>query len=86
MADDWPCYDNRPITDIHWWGSFIGWTQPNLPPVLPKGFHIGIWTDVAQNDPNNHFGFSHPGTLIWEYRGTCTIRNQQRIVIQHILA
>jgi hypothetical protein len=72
MADDWPCYDSRPITDIHWWGSFIGWTQPNLPPVLPKGFHIGIWTDVAKNDPNNQFTFSHPGTLLWEYRGTCT--------------
>jgi hypothetical protein len=69
MADDWPCYDSRPITDIHWWGSFIGWTQPYLPPVLPKGFHIGIWTDVPQN-PNNPF--SHPGTLLWEYRGTCT--------------
>ncbi len=72
MADDWPCYDSRPITDIHWWGSFIGWTQPYLPPVLPHGFHIGIWTDVAQNDPNNQLPYSHPGTLIWEYRGTCT--------------
>jgi hypothetical protein len=72
MADDWECTDDRPVTDIHWWGSFIGWTQPHLPPVLPKGFHIGIWTDVAQNDPQNQFPFSHPGTLLWEYRGTCT--------------
>jgi hypothetical protein len=70
MADDWECTDDRPITDVHWWGSFIGWTQPYLPPVLPKGFHIGIWTDVAQNDPHNQFPYSHPGKLIWE--NTCT--------------
>ncbi len=70
MADDWPCNDNRPITDVHWWGSFIGWTQPHLPPVLPKAFHIGIWTDVAQGAPGNQFPYSHPGTLIWE--NTCT--------------
>lgn len=67
MADDWLCSDERPITDIHWWGSFIGWTQPHLPPMLPKAFHIGIWTDVpAGGQPP----FSHPGTLIWE--NTCT--------------
>jgi hypothetical protein len=70
MADDWECTDDRPITDIHWWGSFIGWTQPTLPPVLPKAFHIGIWTDVAKNDPANQFPYSHPGKLIWE--NTCT--------------
>jgi hypothetical protein len=70
MADDWPCNDNRPVTDIHWWGSFVGWTQPHLPPVLPIAFHIGIWTDVAQGAPGNQFPFSHPGTLIWE--NTCT--------------
>ncbi len=70
MADDWECSDERPVTDIHWWGSFIGWTQPTLPPVLPTAFHIGIWTDVP--DPNllNPQDYSHPGTLIWE--NTCT--------------
>ncbi|HBG78690.1 MAG TPA: hypothetical protein DDW84_07615 [Phycisphaerales bacterium] len=65
VADDWECKDERPVTDIHWWGSFIGWTQPKLPPVLPKAFHIGIWTDVpAGADPVHPF--SHPGTLVWE--------------------
>ena len=63
MADDWICKDDRPVTDIHWWGSFKGWTQPNLPPVLPRAFHIGIWTDVPAG-PNNQF--SHPGQLVWE--------------------
>jgi hypothetical protein len=69
MADDWPCNDNRPVTDIHWWGSFVGWTQPHLPPVLPTAFHIGIWTDVPDPDPANPQDYSHPGTLVWE--NTC---------------
>jgi len=63
VADDWKCEDDRPITDIHWWGSFLGWDQPHVPPVLPKAFHIGIWTD----DPCDFSGdFSHPDTLVWE--------------------
>jgi hypothetical protein len=63
VADDWLCEDNRPVTDIHWWGSYIGWTQPSPPPTVPKAFHIGIWTD----DPCDFSGdFSHPNDLIWE--------------------
>ncbi|HUW19930.1 MAG TPA: DNRLRE domain-containing protein [Sedimentisphaerales bacterium] len=65
VADDWLCTDNRPITDIHWWGSFFWWTQPTAPPVLPQAFHIGIWSDVPVGmDPC--VPFSHPGMLIWE--------------------
>ncbi|MDM8517966.1 hypothetical protein QUF76_17350 [Desulfobacterales bacterium HSG16] len=62
LADDWLCKDDRPVTDVHWWGSFIGWTKPHPPPVIPSRFHIGIWTDVkaAPDRP------SHPGELIWE--------------------
>jgi len=63
LADDWICTDYRPVTDIHWWGSFIGWTQPYLPPIAPKAFHIGIWTDVPANADKP---YSHPGTLVWE--------------------
>jgi hypothetical protein len=66
MADDWECSDERPITDVHWWGSFKGWTQPHLPPILPVAFHIGIWTDVPDVDPGDPGDWSHPGTLIWE--------------------
>ena len=71
-ADDWPCKDDRPITDVHWWGSFfkvdsftgqtIPWTQPQ-PPMLPNRFHIGIWTDVPVSADNQ---YSHPGILVWE--------------------
>jgi len=65
MADDFPCYDDRPITDIHWWGSFLNWDQP-YPPQLPSAFHIGIWTDVPDPDPCDIATFSHPNDLIWE--------------------
>jgi hypothetical protein len=64
-ADDWECTDQKPITDIHWWGSFLNWTQPYLPPQMPKAFHIGIWSDVPAAPPG--VPFSHPGKLIWEH-------------------
>jgi hypothetical protein len=59
-ADDWECTDNRPVTDIHWWGSFKGWQERELPAVVPMAFQLGIWTDVPADG-----NFSHPGTLIW---------------------
>ena len=62
VADDWRCTDQRPVTDIHWWGSFLGWTQPD-PPQMPDAFHIGIWKDVPAGIDER---FSHPGELIWE--------------------
>jgi len=65
LADDWMCQDERPITDIHWWGSFRGWTQPIPPPahLLPQAFHLGIWTDVPAGVDSS---YSHPGVLVWE--------------------
>jgi len=69
VADDWGCFDDRPVTDIHWWGSYIGWADPDgLPPaVVPESFHIGVWTDVPKQDPNDPADWSHPGTMIWEW-------------------
>ena len=67
VADDWKCMDHRPITDLHWWGSFIGWNAPDPPPVLPKAFHLGIWSDVPDPNAEDHNDFSHPGELIWEH-------------------
>jgi len=64
MADDWLCEDERPITDFHWWGSFIGWTKTTPPPVVPKAFHIGIWTDVPAGVGG--IPYSRPDRLVWE--------------------
>jgi hypothetical protein len=66
VADDWACDTDRPITDIHWWGSYQNWTAPEPPPPVPgfpDSFHIGIWTDVPRNVDRP---FSHPGKMIWE--------------------
>ncbi len=56
VADDWACQDSRPVTDVHWWGSFIGWTEQQ-PPRLPDSFVVTIWTDVLG---------AHPGEAIWQ--------------------
>jgi hypothetical protein len=69
VADDWVCMDGRPITDIHWWGSFKGWSGQRPPTAeMPKAFRIGIWTDVPKALTNP---FSHPGRLIWENVCNC---------------
>ena len=65
MADDWLCKDQRPVTDVHWWGSFLNWLESE-PPLLPAAFHIGIWTDVPKNADDFH-SFSHPGKMVWQY-------------------
>jgi hypothetical protein len=46
VADDWRCTTPGPVTDIHWWGSFVGWKRPVPPDPMPTHFHIQIWTDV----------------------------------------
>ncbi|OFX16208.1 MAG: hypothetical protein A2Z18_02630 [Armatimonadetes bacterium RBG_16_58_9] len=61
VADDWTCVSVRPVTDIHWWGSFLGWSSGHLPPRMPDGFHFTMWTDV----PPDGAGYSHPGEVIW---------------------
>jgi parallel beta-helix repeat protein len=74
IADDWVCKDERPIKGIHWWGSFKEWTE-QIPPEdeMPSAFHIGIWTDVPDPDPNDPNNFSHPGKLIWENICSCYV-------------
>jgi hypothetical protein len=60
VADDWPCNTDYPVTDIHWWGSFLNWPY-KVPAQLPDRFHIGIWTDVPAGPL-----FSHPGVMLWD--------------------
>ena len=64
IADDWACEDYRPVSDVHWWGSYVGWEEPFPPPQLLMGFHIGIWTNVKAGVD---LPYSHPDKLIWEY-------------------
>jgi hypothetical protein len=64
-ADDWYCRTEDPVTDIHWWGSYIGWSCEDEPPEVPDSFHIAIWTDVPR-DPLGLIPWSRPGEVIWE--------------------
>ncbi len=64
LADDWACRDDRPITDIHWWGSYIGYDSPEPPNMGPEMFHIAIWTDVPAGEDRT---WSHPGMVVWEW-------------------
>ncbi len=72
VADDWVCADTRPISDIHWWGSFLGWQIPSPPETafsLPEAFTFTIWTDVPAN-PAGAAPFSHPGQALWQHTTT----------------
>jgi hypothetical protein len=62
IADDWACTTTNPVTDIYWWGSFLGWSQPT-PPQMPDMFQINFWTDVPAV-PGNPNSFSHPGQMV----------------------
>jgi hypothetical protein len=63
VADDFRCLGSMPITSIHWWGSYIGWQEPEPPPVKPTSWRIGFWSNVPPMPPG---GFSHPGKLLWQ--------------------
>ncbi len=69
VADDWRCTDPRPVTDVHFWGSYIGWQRgnpnPTAPPPTVDGFWIRIYEDVSA-DTDEQFPYSHPGApLYW---------------------
>jgi len=61
-ADDWLCLSAEPVTGVIWWGSFLGWTAAEAPP-LPASFHLAIWTDTPAGGDGP---FSHPGQVLWQ--------------------
>ncbi len=63
VADDWVCTGERPVTDLHWWGSFVGWSRRD-PPRLPDAFEIAIWTDVPAGPGQP---WSRPGHAIHHF-------------------
>jgi hypothetical protein len=69
VADDWVCTNATPVTDIHWWGSFLNWQSTNTPPQLPDAFWIRFYNDV----PKQVDGFSHPSNLVWQVYCTNSI-------------
>lgn len=66
-AADFRCNDIRPVTDVHWWGSFPHLENQGIPPTQPDGFIIRFWTDLpAGEDPDDNVTWSHPLEKIWE--------------------
>lgn len=57
-ADDWMCPDGRPVTDIHWWGSYLC-----DDPYQPEGFAILIYADYYDDEKS----FYRPGALLEDY-------------------
>jgi hypothetical protein len=64
VVDDWFCKSPRPVTSIHWWGSYADWDSAFPPSIAPHAFHIGVWTDVPKGVDRE---YSHPGKMIWEW-------------------
>lgn len=67
-ADDFVS-DGRRITDVHWWGSYIGYMEtvsnavppPSLPSERPLGFLLSWHTDIPAGSP---IPSSRPGPAI----------------------
>lgn len=69
VADDWFCLGGSPVTDLHFWGSYLHWypgqeTPPedeDTPGV--EAFRIRIYSDIPATVAGE---FSHPGRLLYE--------------------
>lgn len=47
LADDWQCSESGPVTDLHWWGSWLGDVVDEI-----EFFHISIWSDDPVGNQN----------------------------------
>jgi hypothetical protein len=80
-ADDWLCNDGTPVTEVHFWGSYLSpegrehWQQDNPgpphsalpPPPVIETFLLRIFEDIpAGTDPEQPY--SHPGELLFEFK------------------
>jgi len=60
LADDFRCSASRPITDIHFWGSWL-----NDETIMQPHFRLRIYKDIpASQSPTE---YSMPGEVLWEY-------------------
>ena len=58
LADDWNCSESGPVTDIHFWGSWLNGIEGVI-----NYFTISIYTDIpATQDPDS---YSKPGECLW---------------------
>jgi hypothetical protein len=62
VADDFPCWEPIPITDIHIWGS---WRKDNVCDPANLTFVLRIHSDIPEDESPN--GFSIPGAMLKEW-------------------
>jgi len=60
LADDWMCSQSGPVTDVHFWGSWMGGITGAI-----ISFNISIHADIPANPPVQPY--SMPGATLWEY-------------------
>jgi hypothetical protein len=58
LADDWMCSESGPVTDIHFWGSWLNDQIGNI-----VAFSVAIAADIPADPPSFH---SRPGVTLWE--------------------
>ncbi|MEF8848866.1 MAG: hypothetical protein V5A68_07005 [Candidatus Thermoplasmatota archaeon] len=58
LADDWRCRETGPVTDIHFWGSWLDDKKGEI-----EGFYIAIHSNIPE-DPD--IPYSRPGKTLWE--------------------
>ena len=59
LADDWLCSETGPVTDIHFWGSWLGGNTGEI-----LGFVLSIHADIPADPPQ--IPYSRPGDTLWE--------------------
>ncbi len=60
LADDWMCSSSGPVTDVHFWGSWMGGMTGEI-----ISFNISIHADIPADPPQ--VPYSMPGVTLWEY-------------------
>ena len=59
LADDWQCTETGPVTDIHFWGSWLGGIEGVI-----TSFNLSIHEDIPADPPQ--IPYSKPGATLWE--------------------
>lgn len=59
LADDWMCSESGPVTDIHFWGSWLDDNEGMI-----NSFVITIYSDIPADPPT--IPYSRPGNMLWE--------------------
>lgn len=60
LGDDWQCTETGPVSDIHFWGSWM----EGIPGEIIS-FNIAIYSDFPDPDGPGPF-YSHPELMLWQ--------------------